>query len=234
MLMLENLNVRQGYFHLTANVGFAAGQITALIGPSGAGKSTILSVIAGFYQAEGQVLWRGEPITDLRPDQRPVSILFQDNNLFPHLTVSQNVGLALRASLRLTRDEQRRVDEMLVSVGLSGMGGRKPAALSGGQQSRAALARLLLQDRPVILLDEPFAALGPGLKQEMLALVRERALADNRVVLMVTHDPQDALVAADQIVLVDEGQLFAPLPAREVMDNPPDVLRRYLGTSTQK
>ena len=234
MLMLENLNVRQGDFHLTANVGFAAGQITALIGPSGAGKSTILSVIAGFYQAEGQVLWRGEPITDLRPDQRPVSILFQDNNLFPHLTVSQNVGLALRASLRLTRDEQRRVDEMLASVGLSGMGARKPAALSGGQQSRAALARLLLQDRPVILLDEPFAALGPGLKQEMLALVRERALADNRVVLMVTHDPQDALVAADQIALVDEGQLFAPLPAREVMDNPPDVLRRYLGTSTQK
>ena len=234
MLMLENLNVRQGDFHLTANVGFAAGQITALIGPSGAGKSTILSVIAGFYQAEGQVLWRGEPITDLRPDQRPVSSLFQDNNLFPHLTVSQNVGLALRASLRLTRDEQRRVDEMLASVGLSGMGARKPAALSGGQQSRAALARLLLQDRPVILLDEPFAALGPGLKQEMLALVRERALADNRVVLMVTHDPQDALVAADQIVLVDEGQLFAPLPAREVMDNPPDVLRRYLGTSTQK
>ena len=234
MLMLENLNVRQGDFHLTANVGFAAGQITALIGPSGAGKSTILSVIAGFYQAEGQVLWRGKPITDLRPDQRPVSILFQDNNLFPHLTVSQNVGLALRASLRLTRDEQRRVDEMLASVGLSGMGARKPAALSGGQQSRAALARLLLQDRPVILLDEPFAALGPGLKQEMLALVRERALADNRVVLMVTHDPQDALVAADQIALVDEGQLFAPLPAREVMDNPPDVLRRYLGTSTQK
>lgn len=234
MLMLENLNVRQGDFHLTANVGFAAGQITALIGPSGAGKSTILSVIAGFYQAEGQVLWRGEPITDLRPDQRPVSILFQDNNLFPHLTVSQNVGLALRASLRLTRDEQRRVDEMLVSVGLSGMGGRKPAALSGGQQSRAALARLLLQDRPVILLDEPFAALGPGLKQEMLALVRERALADNRVVLMVTHDPQDALVAADQIALVDEGQVFAPLPTREVMDNPPDVLQRYLGTSTQK
>ena len=234
MLMLENLNVRQGYFHLTANVGFAAGQITALIGPSGAGKSTILSVIAGFYQAEGQVLWRGEPITDLRPDQRPVSILFQDNNLFPHLTVSQNVGLALRASLRLMRDEQRRVDEMLASVGLSGMGARKPAALSGGQQSRAALARLLLQDRPVILLDEPFAALGPGLKQEMLALVRERALADNRVVLMVTHDPQDALVAADQIALVDEGQLFAPLPTREVMDNPPDVLQRYLGTSTQK
>ena len=234
MLMLENLNVRQGDFHLTANVGFAAGQITALIGPSGAGKSTILSVIAGFYQAEGQVLWRGEPITDLRPDQRPVSILFQDNNLFPHLTVSQNVGLALRASLRLTRDEPRRVDEMLASVGLSGMGARKPAALSGGQQSRAALARLLLQDRPVILLDEPFAALGPGLKQEMLALVRERALADNRVVLMVTHDPQDALVAADQIALVDEGQAFAPLPTREVMDNPPDVLQRYLGTSTQK
>lgn len=232
MLMLENLNVRQGDFHLTANVGFAAGQITALIGPSGAGKSTILSVIAGFYQAEGQVLWRGEPITDLRPDQRPVSILFQDNNLFPHLTVSQNVGLALRASLWLTRDEQRRVDEMLASVGLSGMGARKPAALSGGQQSRAALARLLLQDRPVILLDEPFAALGPGLKQEMLALVRERALTDNRVVLMVTHDPQDALVAADQIALVDEGQLFAPLPTREVMDNPPDVLQRYLGTSS--
>ncbi|NVJ95280.1 MAG: ATP-binding cassette domain-containing protein [Marivivens sp.] len=231
MLMLENLNVRQGDFHLSANVGFAVGQVTALIGPSGAGKSTILSVIAGFYQADGRVLWRGQSITDLRPDQRPVSILFQDNNLFPHLTISQNVGLALRASLRLTSDEQRHVDEMLESVGLSGMETRKPAALSGGQQSRAALARLLLQDRPVILLDEPFAALGPGLKQEMLALVRERALSDNRVVLMVTHDPQDAVVAADQIALVDEGKIFAPLPTREVLDNPPEMLRRYLGTN---
>ena len=231
MLMLENLNVRQGDFHLSANVGFAVGQVTALIGPSGAGKSTILSVIAGFYQADGRVLWRGQSITDLRPDQRPVSILFQDNNLFPHLTVSQNVGLALRASLRLTSDEQRHVDEMLASVGLSGMETRKPAALSGGQQSRAALARLLLQDRPVILLDEPFAALGPGLKQEMLALVRERALSDNRVVLMVTHDPQDAVVAADQIALVDEGKIFAPLHTREVLDNPPEMLRRYLGTN---
>ena len=233
MLTLENLNVRQGDFQLTANVGFTAGQITALIGPSGAGKSTILSVIAGFFAAEGQVSWRGEPITDLRPDLRPVAILFQDNNLFPHLTISQNVGLALRSTLRLSKDEERAVEEMLHSVGLSGLGGRKPAGLSGGQQSRAALARLLLQDRPVILLDEPFAALGPGLKQEMLALVRERALAEGRVVLMVTHDPQDALAVADQIALVDEGQVFAPLPTREVMDNPPKVLRRYLGTDEQ-
>ena len=233
MLMLENLRVRQDEFQLTANVGFAAGQITALIGPSGAGKSTILSVIAGFFAAEGQVLWRGEPITDLRPDLRPVAILFQDNNLFPHLTISQNVGLALRPTLRLSKDEERAVEEMLHSVGLSGLGARKPAALSGGQQSRAALARLLLQDRQVILLDEPFAALGPGLKQEMLALVRERALAEDRAVLMVTHDPQDALAVADQIALVDEGQVFAPLPTREVMDNPPEALRRYLGTDDQ-
>jgi len=225
--------VRQGDFQLTANVRFETGQITALIGPSGAGKSTILSVIAGFFAAEGRVLWRGEPITDLRPDLRPVAILFQDNNLFPHLTISQNVGLALRSTLRLSRDEQRTVEDMLHSVGLSGLGGRKPAALSGGQQSRAALARLLLQDRPVILLDEPFAALGPGLKQEMLTLMRERALAEDRVVLMVTHDPQDALAVADQIALVDEGQVFAPLPTREVMDNPPEVLRRYLGTDEQ-
>ena len=233
MLILENLRVRQGDFQLTANVRFETGQITALIGPSGAGKSTILSVIAGFFAAEGRVLWRGEPITDLRPDLRPVAILFQDNNLFPHLTISQNVGLALRSTLRLSRDEQRTVEDMLHSVGLSGLGGRKPAALSGGQQSRAALARLLLQDRPVILLDEPFAALGPGLKQEMLTLMRERALAEDRVVLMVTHDPQDALAVADQIALVDEGQVFVPLPTREVMDNPPEVLRRYLGTDEQ-
>jgi len=233
MLTLEDLIVRQDAFQLTANVRFDAGQITALIGPSGAGKSTILSVIAGFFGAEGQVSWRGQPIAELRPDQRPVAILFQDNNLFPHLTISENVGLALRSSLRLSKDEQQTVEEMLQSVGLSGMGGRKPAALSGGQQSRAALARLLLQDRPVILLDEPFAALGPGLKQEMLALVRERALADDRVVLMVTHDPQDALAVADQIALVDEGQVFEPLPTRDIMGNPPDALRRYLGTANQ-
>jgi thiamine transport system ATP-binding protein len=163
------------------------------------------------------------------PGKRPVAMLFQDGNLFPHLSVAQNVGLGLRPDLRLDTAQKAEVARAVARVGLSGMQARKPAALSGGQQSRAALARVLVQARPLLLLDEPFAALGPALKGEMLDLVAGLVDETHATLLMVSHDPSDARRIADQVVLVTDGQAFAPQATGALLDNPPPALRDYLG-----
>lgn len=230
MLTVEGLKLVQDDFSLQADMVLKPGGITAVIGPSGGGKSTFLSAIAGFLAPDhGRILWDERDLAGLAPGDRPVSILFQDNNLFPHLTVAQNVGLALQPRLRLSTSDQARVAEVLASVGLAGMEYRKPGNLSGGQQSRAALARVLLADRPVVLLDEPFAALGPGLKQDMLGLVRERLAGPDRVVMMVTHDPQDARIVADDVVLVADGRAATPVATKTLFADPPLALADYLG-----
>lgn len=230
MLELDNVLIRQGDFTLGADLVIAAGDIVAVMGPSGAGKSTLLNAIAGFIDPEaGEMRWQGARFDTVPPAQRPVTMLFQDGNLFPHMSAGQNVGLALSHRARLTAAEREKVHAALARVGLDGMDDRKPAALSGGQQSRVALARALLMDRPVLLLDEPFAALGPALKREMLDLVAELAREAGTTVLMVSHDPGDARHIADAIVVVDEGRAHPPGDTATLLDDPPRALRDYLG-----
>lgn len=230
MLELDGLRVQQGDFALTADLRVPAGATVAVMGPSGGGKSTLLAVIAGFLApVAGRVLWDGTEITALPPASRPVSVLFQDNNLFPHLSIAQNIGLALRPALRLTRDECAAVDAVLAQVGLDGLGARRSAQLSGGQQSRAALARVLIAQKPLVLLDEPFAALGPALRAEMLDLCAQTLGGAGRTLLMVTHDPQDARRIAGAVMVVEGGQVWSPTPTAQVLDNPPPGLQAYLG-----
>lgn len=230
MLTLEALTLRQGDFRLTADWSVAPAEKVAIIGPSGGGKSTLLMAIAGFVApTSGRVLWLGRDLAQVSPGERPVSILFQDQNLFPHLTVAQNLGLGLSPDLRLNAAQQAQIETALRRVGLEGMGARKPAQLSGGQQGRAALARALLRARPVLLLDEPFAALGPALKVEMLELVAEVATETGAAVLMVTHDPADARRFADKTVLVADGVAHPPQQTQALFDDPPEALRAYLG-----
>jgi len=230
VLRLDDLMIEQDGFRLTADWTLAAGTRAALIGPSGAGKSTLLAVIAGFLApTRGRVLWDGRDLAGTPPGARPLSILFQDQNLFPHLTLTQNVGLGLRPDLRLAAGDQARVAAALDRVGLAGLGARRPAEVSGGQAGRAALARVLLRARPLLLLDEPFAALGPALKSEMLDLVAEVATATQATVLMVTHDPADARRLAGVTVLVADGAAAAPVPTAALLDDPPPALRAYLG-----
>jgi thiamine transport system ATP-binding protein len=230
MLTLENLTLTQDEFRLTANFSIPTGALVAVIGPSGAGKSTLLSAIAGFFaQSAGRILWNGHDLAALPPGARPLSILFQDQNLFPHLTVSENLGLGLNPSLRLSAADRAAIDTALARTGLVGLAGRKPGQLSGGQQSRVALARVLLRARPLLLLDEPFAALGPALKAEMLALVAEIAAEQGTTVLMVSHDPADARAFAPLTILVAEGLALPPQPTAALLDSPPPALARYLG-----
>lgn len=230
MLEIRGAQIKQGDFALGAEMQMTPGAQIAVIGPSGAGKSTLLMGLAGFLEiAEGEILWNEQDITRARPNARPFAVLFQDNNLFPHMSIAQNVGLALRPSLRLSSDERARVETALHEVGLAGMGARKPAELSGGQQSRAALARVLLHDKPWLLLDEPFAALGPALKAEMLDLVSKLCKRSGAGLLMVSHDPGDARRICDRSILVAGQQAHAPVPTQELLDHPPSALRDYLG-----
>lgn len=227
MLICDSVNVRRGDFTLTADIAVPTGGIRAVIGPSGGGKSTFLSLIAGFVEPDaGRVLWNDTVLNGLAPGKRPVAMLFQDNNLFPHLDVLTNVCLGADPSGRADSKLIARAEDALARVGLSGMSGRRPSALSGGQQSRAALARILLTNRPLVLMDEPFSALGPALKDEMLDLVAE--LLSDATILMVTHDPEDALRVADQTILVADGTVSPPAMTAELLDTPPPSLAAYL------
>lgn len=229
MLTLEDVTLTRETFRLSADVSFDAG-ITALLGPSGAGKSTLLDLVAGFSTPDaGRVLWKGADITGLAPAKRPCAMLFQDNNLFPHLTVARNLALALTSG-RPNPTQRDQVAAALREVDLDGFSDRKPGALSGGQQARVALARVLLQDRPLLLFDEPFAALGPALKSEMLDLVASKARSRDLQVVMVSHDPQDAVRIADQVSVVADGTVHPPQETSKLFSDPPPELRAYLGS----
>lgn len=235
MLRLDRLALDTQGFRLSADWSVEPGARIALIGPSGAGKSTLLLALAGFLRpASGRILWQGRDVTALPPAERPVAMLFQDQNLFPHLTVDQNLGLALSPSLRLTPAQRDRIAAVLQRLGLAGLGGRKPGQLSGGQAARAALGRVLLQARPVLLLDEPFAALGPALKADLLDLVAALAGETGQTVLMVTHDPADARRFAQAMVLLADGIAAPPVETARLFADPPRALRAYLGPAERE
>ncbi|MFP7674248.1 ATP-binding cassette domain-containing protein [Marivita sp. S0852] len=233
-LDLDHICARAGGFEVTADFSVPAGARVAIIGASGSGKSTLLDVIAGFRAPmSGEVRWQGVPLTDKPPAERPIGILFQDTNLFPNLTIQQNLALALNpVSGRLKAGAADKIDAVLSRVGLDGFGPRRLSEMSGGQQSRAALARVLVQARPVLLLDEPFSALGPALRDEMLDLVRDVAEAEGTTVLLVTHNPQEALRFARHTIVVEAGCAAPPRDTQALLDDPPPELRRYLGAGS--
>lgn len=230
MLRLDGLRIDLDGFALTAELRVPQGALVAVMGPSGAGKSTLLGAIAGFVPLKaGQILWQGQRIDRLAPAQRPLSLLFQDNNLLPHLSLFDNVALGLDPNLRLTTEQRAQVTRALDETGLDGLESRKPAHLSGGQIGRAGLARVLLRARPLLLLDEPFAALGPALKAQMLDLVGRIVRQTGATLLMVTHDPADARRLCDLTLVVAEGHAAPPEPTAALLAAPPPALAAYLG-----
>ena len=227
MLKIDGIRFLRDRFSLTADFSLPEGARAAIIGPSGGGKSTLLSLIAGFDQPDsGRVLWEGRDLAAITPGKRPVAMLFQDNNLFPHLDVLTNVALGASPRAQPSPAALENARNALVQVGLAGFEGRKPGALSGGQQSRAALARILLTKRPVVLMDEPFAALGPAMRIEMLDLVIR--LLPDATLLIVTHDPKDAKRFATQIMFVSEGRVSPPSDPVEFFAHPEGDVAEYL------
>lgn len=218
MLVLDDVRVDFPEFSVRYDLQVPKGALCALIGPSGGGKTTLLHVIAGFSApASGRVAFDGRDLTRLPPAERPLSILFQDHNLFPHLTASQNVGLGIDPRLKLTAAQRLRIAEAFRRVGLPGIEERRPAELSGGQRQRVALARALVRDKPLMLLDEPFTGLDPGLRGDMIRLVEKLRREDGLTVLMAIHSPEDATLLADLVAFIDEGRVVAAGPPAEVL-----------------
>ena len=196
-------------FDAQFDLSVPVGSCTALVGPSGAGKSTLLSLIAGFERAQaGSIRFGDAEIHHLPPDRRPVAMLFQEHNLFPHLTVAENVGLGIDPGLRLDPGGRQKVAAAIERVGLAGKEARRPAELSGGERQRAALARTVAQDRPLLLLDEPFSALDPALRLDMLELVDSVRREHRRTVVMVSHRPEDARRVAARTAFLQEGRIL--------------------------
>ncbi len=228
---MGDVTYRYGDMQMSFTVHVDSGECFAVIGPSGAGKTTLLSLIAGFERPlSGRVLIGGRDVAGLTPAMRPVTTLFQEHNLFAHLTASENVGLGIHPGLRLDGAGRERVDAALARVGLAGMERRLPRELSGGERQRVAIARSLVRNRPVLLLDEPFAALGPALRYEMLDLVDTLRKSTGLTVVMVSHQPEDARRIAARAAFLDAGKILAVGPVPDLLDAPPvPELAAYLG-----
>ena len=224
-----NFSFEENYLAISANLSLESDKIYAIIGPSGAGKSTFLNLISGFSEiSSGSILWNEQEISDLPPSKRNISILFQDNNLFPHLSVWRNLALAVSHWPKISNDDEAKLHSVISEVGIRGLENRKPSQLSGGQQSRVALARVLLQKNKILLLDEPFAALGPSLKDQMLELIEKISRNRRLLVLMVTHDPADANKIASQTIVVKNKKVHTPLNTNKALDPINGPLADYL------
>lgn len=204
----------RGHYTLTV----PSGAMCAVVGPSGGGKTTLLNAIAGFEQPQsGIISWDSIDLLPLYPGARPLSVVFQEHNLFPHLTAYENVALGVRPSLRLSSGEAARVKAALDAVELDTFENRKPGALSGGQRSRVALARALAAEKPLLLLDEPFGALDPGLRRAMIRLVDDLRRKNHLTVLMTIHTPEDILDIAEQCAFIADGEVIAAGAPRDVL-----------------
>ncbi|BAS26871.1 ABC transporter ATP-binding protein [Limnochorda pilosa] len=189
--------------HLTA----APGELVALLGPSGCGKTTTLRMVAGFERPDaGRVLLDGRDVTELPPERRGVGIVFQNYALFPHMTVAQNIGYGLAVRSIGARERRRRAEELLALMGLEGLAGRRPEALSAGQQQRVALARALAPEPRLLLLDEPLSALDAPVRRHLRAEIRRVQQELGITTLYVTHDQEEALATADRIAVLQAGR----------------------------
>ncbi|TFV67831.1 UNVERIFIED_ORG: ABC transporter ATP-binding protein [Bacillus sp. AZ43] len=237
MTLTADVAVRRGSLAVQASFEVAGGEVLALLGPNGAGKSTLVRVLAGLLRPDtGRVAVDGvvwDDGTTHRPaHERSVGMVFQDALLFPHLSVADNVAYGLRT--RGTRRPAARAaaGEWLARVGLDGLGGRRPAELSGGQAQRAALARALAVDPSVLLLDEPLSALDARTRLAVRAELRRHLAGFAGSTVLVTHDPVDAMALADRVVVVEDGRIVQTGTPSDVARRPrTDYVARLVGLS---
>ena len=230
MLCVDNLVIDLENFRLTADFKIATGSHIAIVGPSGAGKSTFLNVLAGFIPLKyGNIEWNKSCITKLEPGKRPLSILFQDYNLFSHLNVINNVAIGLKSNLKLNDFQLELVNLAIEEVGLSKFKFKTPSQLSGGQKTRVSLARAIVRSKPILLLDEAFSGLGPSLRCEMIELIKNHATEKNITLLMVTHHIKDAIELKQKVLFVSEGQFMKPISVNDFINCSDKRIRDYIG-----
>jgi putative thiamine transport system ATP-binding protein len=208
-LVLEKVTIALGGMQLLSlSAHVANGEVLTIMGASGSGKSSLLSYIVGFldpaFAASGSVWVNSVNLTSLPPEQRHAGILFQDPLLFPHMSTGGNLSFALAPNHNGRAARQARCEEALEDIGLSGFYNRDPDTLSGGQKARVALARVLLSEPRMLLLDEPFSKLDHDLKAQMRELVFSKARANGLPVILVTHDPSDAEAAGGQVITIGQ------------------------------
>jgi sulfate/thiosulfate transport system ATP-binding protein len=217
------------------SVSIPTGQLTALLGPSGGGKSTLLRIIAGLDSADsGTISIEGTDATKLPPQKRNVGFVFQHYAVFKHMTVAKNVAFGLEIRKRPKPEVVRRVDELLQLVHLSQFKDRLPAQLSGGQRQRMALARALAVEPTVLLLDEPFGALDAKVRKELRDWLRRLHDEVHVTTVFVTHDQEEALEVADEIVVINEGRVEQIGSPDALYDAPAnEFVMRFLGETTE-
>jgi len=195
---------------------------TSILGASGCGKSTLLSLLGGYVVGQGNIGFAGQDLSLNPPFERPITTLFQSDNLFPQLSVWDNVAIGICASRSLSSAQKEKVTWALEQVQLSDCHAKYPDQLSGGQAQRVAIARVLVRDKPILLLDEPFSALDPKLRSDMLALIGRLTQTYQWTTVMVTHSPEDAVLLGGQILLIENGQIVAQTDAKKLYDSAPE------------
>jgi len=229
--------VRRGALLVDVDLAVADGEVLAVLGPNGAGKSTVLRVLAGLLVPDGGRVAVGDDVWDaadrhLPAHERPLGMVFQDHLLFPHLSTTDNVAFGLRTRGVRRAEARRTAEAWLRRVGLEGFGDRRPTQLSGGQAQRAALARALVGEPRLLLLDEPLSALDARTRLTVRAELRRHLAEFAGCTVLVSHDPVDAMALADRVLVVEEGRVVQEGPPAEVARMPrTDYVARLVGLS---
>ena len=206
LLSARKFQIKNGDFAVQCDFNLRTGNHLSLFGPSGSGKSSVLLGLAGFLPVvSGDLIYDDKSISKLEPKDRPFDLLFQENNLFPHLSVAKNILLGLGTKVKMDSQSSQIVSDIIDLVGLRREKDRLPENISGGQRSRAAIARSLIRKKPILLLDEPFAALDFQLKNEILDLLIKISKKNNLSIILVSHDPRNVQYLGGDVVMFSEN-----------------------------
>ena len=216
MIRLENISLKLDNFRTKFTVEIKKGEWVGIIGQSGAGKSTFLNLIAGFAQPDvGSLLINNTEMRNLSASKRSISSLFQDNNLFPHLSVYQNIAIAIKPNLKLHENEKEKIFEIIEYLNLSSKIHSSIGTLSGGERQRVALGRVMSSDKKILLLDEPFSQLDPNLRIEMLELIKKIREKKKITIIMAIHTPAEAIDFVSRFLLIKEGEVVRELEPQD-------------------
>jgi putative spermidine/putrescine transport system ATP-binding protein len=222
-ITIRDLSKHYGAFAALSNVSIEipAGQFVTLLGPSGSGKTTLLMSIAGFSHPDrGSIRIDDQEILNLEPDKRDIGVVFQNYALFPHMSVEENIAYPLKLRRISGSERAARVKRALQAVQMDGFGGRRIHELSGGQRQRIAVARAIVFEPRIILMDEPLSALDKKLREEMQIELKHLHQSLGRTIVYVTHDQKEALTLADQVVVMDKGRIVQKDSPRDIYEQP--------------